>query len=137
MKNLVRIGSLASAALVASVSALHRPSDDAARKRGGYLVESVALCVQCHTPRDDQGRLIAERRLMGGAVFLANPFPSADWARWAPRIAGLPGYSRDQGLRLLTDHIARDGAPPRLPMPTFRMSRDDAEAVVDYLKSLE
>jgi mono/diheme cytochrome c family protein len=139
MKTLLRVASSACAALAVSALPALRQQPSTGAQRGEYLVHSVALCAQCHTPRDAEGRLIASRQLMGGAVILANPFPSSTpsstWAEWAPRIAGLPGYSREQGVRLLTAGIARDGAPPRLPMPPFRMAREDAEAVVDYLMS--
>jgi mono/diheme cytochrome c family protein len=105
--------------------------------RGRYLVESVAMCVQCHTPRDADGRLMTARSLMGDGVWIANPFARTPWASWAPRISGLPGYTKEQGIRLLTEGIARDGATPKLPMPPFRMAREDAEAVVSYLMSHE
>ena len=33
----------------------------AALERGRYLTHSVAMCVQCHSPRDDQGAIIVGR----------------------------------------------------------------------------
>jgi hypothetical protein len=33
--------------------------------------------------------------------------------------------------------MGRNGAPPDPPMPQFRMSRGDAEAIVAYLRSLK
>jgi mono/diheme cytochrome c family protein len=134
----VMLGVLGCAVLAAAMSrATETTSDANAVERGRYLVDSVAMCAQCHTPRDRDGRLIEERRLMGEAVLVANPFQSGEWARWAPRIAGMPGYSDKEGVRLLTQGVARNGAPPRVPMPPFRMNEADARAVVAYLKSLE
>lgn len=134
----VMLGVLGCALLAAATSrATETPSDANAIERGRYLVESVAMCAQCHTPRDRDGRLIDERRLMGEAVLVANPFQTNDWAKWAPRISGMPGYSDKEGVRLLTQGIARNGEPPLLPMPPFRMNDADAHAVVAYLKSLE
>jgi hypothetical protein len=40
-------------------------------------------------------------------------------------------------IRLLTTGIGRNGSPPDPPMPLFRMSTADAEAIVAYLRSLE
>src|SRR5271157_3162462 len=36
--------------------------------RGKYLVESVAVCGQCHTPRDSDGNPDRRRWLQGGPV---------------------------------------------------------------------
>jgi hypothetical protein len=59
------------------------------------------------------------------------------WALKAPAIAGLPGYSEQQGIRLLTEGITRDGRTPDPPMPRYRLNRSDAQAVVAYLRSLQ
>jgi mono/diheme cytochrome c family protein len=105
--------------------------------RGKYLVEQVAMCVQCHTPRTQTGELIETRYLQGGPVPVSAP-PNfrIDWAYKAPAIAGLPGYTIQDGLKLLTQGITPDGRIPKAPMPKFRLTRGDAEAVVSYLKSL-
>jgi mono/diheme cytochrome c family protein len=111
------------------------PQDQDAVARGRYLVHEVAMCVQCHSPR--RGAALVESRLLAGApVPVEAPLGIDDWALHAPRIAGFPGYTLDQGVRLLTEGVARDGATPRAPMPPFRMTREDAEAVVRYLQSL-
>jgi mono/diheme cytochrome c family protein len=105
--------------------------------RGKYLVERVAMCVQCHTPRNQTGELLETRYLQGGPVPVSAP-PNfrIDWAYKAPAIAGLPGYTIQDGIKLLTEGITPDGRVPKAPMPRFRLTRADAEAVVTYLKSL-
>ena len=105
--------------------------------RGKYLVERVAMCVQCHTPRNQTGELLETRYLQGGPVPVSAP-PNfrIDWAYKAPAIAGLPGYTIQDGIKLLTEGITPDGRLPKAPMPKFRLTRADAEAVVTYLKSL-
>ena len=105
--------------------------------RGKYLVERVAMCVQCHTPRNQTGELLETRYLQGGPVPVSAP-PNfrIDWAYKAPAIAGLPGYTIQDGIKLLTEGITPDGRVPKAPMPKFRLTRADAEAVVTYLKSL-
>ena len=105
--------------------------------RGKYLVERVAMCVQCHTPRNQTGELLETRYLQGGPVPVSAP-PNfrIDWAYKAPAIAGLPGYTIRDGIKLLTEGITPDGRVPKAPMPKFRLTRADAEAVVTYLKSL-
>jgi mono/diheme cytochrome c family protein len=106
-------------------------------EHGRYLVHHVAMCIQCHTPRDGRGRLIEAKLLHGDAFPVASPFKDIRFAFRAPYIAGLPGYSHEQALRLLTTGIAANGQPPLAPMPPFRMTREDAEDVIAYLSSLE
>jgi mono/diheme cytochrome c family protein len=109
-----------------------------ATQRGKYIVDHLAMCIQCHTPRNDAGDLIETQYLQGAPVPVkAPPYPNINWALKAPAIAGLIGYTRDEGVRLLMQGLTREGRVPNPPMPPFRMTRTDAEAVVDYLKSLQ
>jgi len=105
--------------------------------RGRYIVENVAMCEQCHTPRTAQGLPDRDHWLMGGPTQMRASYTSPDWAQICPRIAGRPPGTDDEVVRLLTTGISRTGRPPRPPMPPFRMTHDDAEAVLAYLKSLE
>ena len=111
-------------------------SNDNRIARGKYIVEGVAMCGMCHTPRNDSGDLDHARSLDGAAVWLLPAHPTGDWPLKAPRIAGTPPASDDDMVRLLTTGIWTDGTRLRPPMPQFRMSREDAEAVVAYLRSL-
>jgi len=104
--------------------------------RGKYLVESVAVCGQCHTPRDSHGNLDRTRWLQGGSVPYLPAKPDSNWPISAPRIGGTPPASDADMIKLLTTGIWTNGNPLRLPMPQFRMDRSDAEAVVAYLKSV-
>ena len=105
--------------------------------RGRYLVERVAMCVQCHTPRSQTGELLETRYLQGAPIPVSAP-PNfrIDWAYKAPAIAGLPGYTIQEGIKLLMEGVTPDGRIPKAPMPKFRLTRGDAEAGVTYLKSL-
>jgi mono/diheme cytochrome c family protein len=105
--------------------------------RGRYLVHHVAMCVQCHTPRDENGELVLARVLQGSVVPVERPFASLPWAFRAPHIAGLPGYSDAEAMRLLTEGIAANGRRPLPPMPPFRLASEDARAVVAYLRSID
>jgi mono/diheme cytochrome c family protein len=104
--------------------------------RGKYIVEGIAGCGDCHTPRDKNGDPDRTRWLAGASVFYEPAQPVPGWAITAPRLAGLPPGSDAQIIRLLTTAIARSGHPPRPPMPRFHMTRADAESVLAYLKSL-
>jgi hypothetical protein len=104
--------------------------------RGRYIVEGVAACSDCHTPRLANGESDRTKWLAGAPVFFQPARPIPNWPVNAPRLAGLPPGSDADIVKLLTTGIWRDGKPLRLPMPHFRMTRPDAEAVVAYLKSL-
>ena len=76
------------------------------------------------------------RQFMGGAI-PTRPSWAREWADRAPRNAGLPGYTDEQALRLLTEGaIARDGRQLRPPMPRFRMTPEDAADVIAFMRSL-
>lgn len=112
------------------------PTTNADVPRGKYLVENVAMCGQCHTPRDNNGALDQSRALEGSPVFLRPPNPDPNWPINAPRIAGNPPASDEDIVKLLTTGIWTDGKPLRFPMMPFRMSEADAKAVLAYLKAL-
>jgi mono/diheme cytochrome c family protein len=104
--------------------------------RGRYIVENVAMCVECHSPRDAQGNIIESRKFQGAPVPVRPPWPN-EWALIAPRNAGLPGYDDQQAMRLLTQGaIGRDGQQLRPPMPRFRMTPQDAADVIAFMRSL-
>ena len=105
--------------------------------RGQYLVEGVAMCGTCHTPRTASGELVRSQWLAGAPVPYQPSQPATDWPTVAPRIAGLPPASNDGMVTLLTTGIWITGKPLRDPMPKFHMNRADAEAVVAYLKSVK
>jgi mono/diheme cytochrome c family protein len=115
-----------------------KPSSGNLAERGKYIVEQVAMCVECHTARDGNGLLLRTEYLKGAPVPVQSPpYSQIKWALKAPAIAGLPGYTEQEGIRLFTDGITRDGRKPYPPMPRYRLNRSDAEAVVAYLKSLQ
>lgn len=104
--------------------------------RGKYLVESVAMCGQCHTPRDGEGNPDRSRWLQGGSLPYTPARADTDWPISAPRIGGnLPASEADM-VKLLTTGVWVTGNRLRFPMPQFRLNQADAEAVVAYLKSV-
>jgi cytochrome c len=105
-------------------------------EHGRYLVENVVMCYECHSTRDLQGNIVPGTRFRGGPMPM-RPSWSSDWPIQIPRIAGLPGYSDEQAMRLLTQGaIRRDGTQLRYPMPRFHMSPQDAADVIAYIRSL-
>lgn len=108
-----------------------------AATRGKYIVENVAICAQCHTPRDYDGNPDHSHWLQGSSVPFNPVKPDPNWPLTAPRIGGTPLPASDADMvKLLTTGIWTNGEHLRPPMPQFRLSQEDAEAVVAYLKSL-
>jgi len=106
-------------------------------RHGEYLVHAVAMCTECHTPRDENGKLIRLRLLEGAQVPVRSPWASQPWAFRAPPLAGLPGgWTEEDVIKLLMTGQGPNGRSPAMPMPAFRMNREDAAAVAAYLKSL-
>lgn len=143
---LLAAGVLASALSFASAQTAPSPSPTSAAttgsaptgnvEHGRYIVEHVAMCVECHSGRDQQGNILESEKYMGGPIPFAPPWGS-DWATRAPRNKGLPGYTDAQAQRLLTQgSIGRNGLQLKAPMPRFRMTPQDAADVTAFLRSL-
>lgn len=120
---------------VVAVAKKNSPPDQAQLVRGKYLVESVGLCGHCHTPNDEKGKPIKDQWMKGAAVFLKPAMPVPDWADKAPNIAGLRGWEEADAIKFLMTGIAFNGLPARPPMPQYRFNKEDAMAVVAYLRS--
>ncbi|HTB17950.1 MAG TPA: hypothetical protein VK708_07520 [Bryobacteraceae bacterium] len=147
MRKLNRISLISALALVAGVFSAAAQEKGSAKggastggqtlvERGRYIVENVAMCELCHTPRTATGDPDHGHWLMGGPAQLRPAYPSPYWAIVEPRIAGRPPGTDADFIKLLTTGISRTGSPPNPPMPPFRMTRPDAEAVLAYLKTL-
>ncbi|HLH77569.1 MAG TPA: c-type cytochrome [Candidatus Binataceae bacterium] len=104
--------------------------------RGRYLVNNVAMCGECHSPKIKNQP--DPNHWLQGAQLHFHPGKPVPWfALYAPSIAGLPaGWSQAQVARFLETGATPGGVPPRAPMPAYRMDRADAEAVAAYLHSL-
>lgn len=113
-----------------------KPASNSNVSRGKYLVESVAMCSQCHTPRDSAGNLDHSQWLQGGPLWYQPAHPVSDWPLQVPRIGGSISATDAELVTLLTIGIWRDGKRLRPPMQQFRMTPEDAAAVVAYLRSL-
>ncbi len=139
----MRIRILAGSGIALAAGALFAVQRPAARAaaapsdRGAYIVEHLSRCGQCHTPRDETGNLVMTRTLSGAPIPLRSPFLGQPWAFAAPNIRGFAGYTDEEAIRLLTEGVTRGGTPPQLPMQQFGMTREDAAAVVAYLRSLK
>ena len=118
---------------VANVS----PADVQAAKleRGRHLIEGVGMCHDCHTAMGEKGEPDMARALLG-ATLAFRPTIDTPWADVAPSIAGLPTMTDADAVHFFMTGERPGGVPPRPPMPRYKMARDEAEAVVAYLRTL-
>ncbi len=121
--------------LLATADAGANENRPALVERGRYLAHDVALCIDCHSPRDEKGQFIEGKHLTGAALGFTATVPMP-WAPAAPAIAGLENFTAEQAVKFLMTGERPSNVPVLPPMPAYRMSKADAEAVVAYLKSL-
>ena len=106
-------------------------------KRGEYLVKGIGQCADCHTPFTPTGAFVMDKWLQGKKLEFGPLFPIPIWAPVSPNIAGLDGWDQEKAVQFFMTGLAPNGMPARPPMPQYKMNREDAEAVVAYLKSLK
>jgi mono/diheme cytochrome c family protein len=103
---------------------------------GRYLVEEIAKCAECHTPRTDNGTLDRTRWLQGASIWIEPIQHFSNWGDRAPALAGLPGYSDEQMIRVLEKGVGLNGKAIQPPMHEYHMNPTDSRAVIAYLRSL-
>ena len=127
------------ALLFALVPALQGADESAASqvRRGNYLANRASLCGDCHTPRDDKGQPDQSRLYQGAPLGFAPKQAVPGWVDAAPPLAGLPGWKDAAAIKFLETGIGPNGKPANPPMPEYRFSGSDAQALVAYFRSLK
>ena len=67
--------------------------------RGKYILENVAKCTECHSPRDQNGENGKNGKglsLCGAKLVFAPITPNASWAESAPNIRGIGATMRNR-----------------------------------------
>lgn len=109
--------------------------------RGKYLSEHVTGCTVCHAERDWSsygGPVVPGTSGKGGQRFGYGTDPFVLYAKNITP-AGIRAWTDGELIRAFTTGVSRDGTPlfPLMPYPRFgRLSRDDVEAIVAYLRTL-
>ena len=107
-------------------------------QRGEYLVNEVAKCGDCHTPKLD-GTSDRTRWLQGAKIDFPPNCEISAWAKFAPAITSeLFKHWKEADLkRFLETGLRPNGKTAHPPMPAYKLRPDDADAMVQYLKSLK
>jgi mono/diheme cytochrome c family protein len=118
-----------------------RAADPKSIERGRYLAVEVAKCQECHTPKDEKGQFDQTRWMKGAVLDFAPLQPVPGWHKTSPDLT--PGGSlwRKWGegalVKYMMTGLTPKGTPADPPMPAYKLTKEDAEAIVDYLKSLK
>lgn len=143
MRNLMLAAALTGALCLSSTPA--QGGDAASIERGRYLAVEVAKCGMCHTPKDEKGEPDKEKWFKGAVLDVAPITPGSPgtkgWHKTAQDLTPSGSLWKKWGEAamvnfLITGKNAR-GNPADVPMPAYTLPKADAEAIVDYLKSLK
>jgi mono/diheme cytochrome c family protein len=110
------------------------PTKDAAWNRGAYLVNGPGHCVECHSPRNILGGIIASQRFAGG------PDPASEG--FVPNITPKAlSMSQQQLEKLLATGETPDGDTvggemAKVAANTGKLSAQDRAAIATYIRSL-
>jgi len=116
------------------------PQDFAVVARGKYLAEQAVVCQECHTPKLENGEYDKSKWMKGADMPFAPITPIKDWHKSAPDLTPKGSLWKRWGPEGIAKFL-ETGKTPRgthagPPMPTYRMTREDAVAIVEYLKTL-
>ncbi|WP_137124877.1 c-type cytochrome [Roseomonas sp. HF4] len=106
--------------------------------RGRYLVEGIAGCGNCHTPKGPQGDLPG-MNMAGGAVFDEPPFRAVASNITPDPETGIGRWTDAEVARAIREGIRPDGRiiGPPMPIELYRgISDADLAAMVAYLRTV-
>jgi len=134
-------------ALAHSQAGADTPSADLIA-RGAYLVNAVAACVNCHSPKDEQGRPQQENLLSGGGpggVWFVAPAFTVSPPNITPDVeTGIGSWTAQdirrailEGVRPAHDRLPNVPLAPVMYKNYFKaLLPRDLEAIVAYLRSI-
>lgn len=128
-------------ALIAAAAATFRAAaQDDKTQRGKYLVEEVARCQECHTPRTETNDFDRSKWMKGATLVAAPSTPIQGWHQKSPDITSTSAlwqrWGDDGVVKFLETAKNPRGGKAGAPMPAYTLSHDDADAIAAYLKSL-
>ncbi|GLI95614.1 c-type cytochrome [Methylocystis echinoides] len=105
--------------------------------RGQYLVEALAACDNCHTPRGANGYDLAARFSGGSQTFLAKTYAVRGGNISTDKETGIGGWTDDALRAAIVEGLGPDGRlAPAMPSDSYRaFTKRDLNAVIGYLRS--
>ena len=114
------------------------PDRSTAEKRGQYIA-TLAVCADCHTPRDSRSQAMEDMAFGGGNVMKVQGRPTIATVNLTPAPAGIPYYTADMFVEVMrTGHIAGRQLSDVMPWRFYRNMTDaDLRDLFAYLKTLK
>jgi mono/diheme cytochrome c family protein len=109
-----------------------------AESRGRYNVEVLAVCGDCHTPRDAQGTRVPNMAFAGGTPLPFDGRRTVASANITPAVNGIPYYTEELFLEAIrTGKVRARPLDEMMPTHYFRnMTDQDLKDIFAYLKTL-
>lgn len=108
---------------------------------GKYLAEEVAKCQDCHTPKLPNGQLDRSKWMKGATLDFQPVEPVEGWHKTSPDLTPSGRLWQRWGEEALRKYmqtgLTPKGKPAGPPMPAYKLKPEDANAIVDYLKTLK
>lgn len=114
------------------------PSDKVAY--GGYIVNALAHCFECHTPFTPEGMPDMTKLGAGGFEIVLGPDITVMTANITPDPeTGIGSWSDDDIKKAITEGVRPNGTKLAPPMPYsnfHNMTAEDLDAVVAYIRTI-
>jgi len=130
---------LAGAVAIASIGVGSASAQQALVERGGYLVNTIMTCNNCHTPIGPKGPDFS-RALSGGLTFDEPPFKVTAANITQDKDTGIGKWSAADIKKLMRTGVRPNGVPTAPAMPTSFygiITEPDMNAIVAYLRTVK
>jgi len=108
---------------------------------GKYLTVEVGKCQDCHTPRTPEGKLDESKWMKGAGLNIQPIEPVKKWHKDAPDITPSgklwAKWGEEALVKFMTEGVGPRGTPADPPMSAYKLKKEDARAIIDYLKTLK
>lgn len=105
--------------------------------RGQYLVDALAACDNCHTPRGPNGYDLSARFSGGSQTFAGKDYVARGSNISSDKDTGVGGWSDDALSAAIVAGVGRDGQlAPAMPYDSYRvLTNADRNAIVAFLRA--
>jgi mono/diheme cytochrome c family protein len=135
-----RVGLPTLLVLLVLASNTARAQNESLLARGGYLVEGILACGNCHTPKSSGAVPISEMKFAGAFVIEEPGIVAYASNITMDEETGIGHWTDAEITRAVRDGLRPDGTliGPPMPSPFYRdISDNDMRAIVAYLRTID